>query len=68
MQARLGSLALVRGDVARAIEHYRTAVDLARELALPSAEAEALEGLAPASAAPAITRRRNVPVRTHVPS
>ncbi len=48
MRARLGAHALVRGDVERAIEHYRTAVDLARELALPSAETDALEGLATA--------------------
>jgi tetratricopeptide (TPR) repeat protein len=48
MRARLGGRALVRGDVERAIEHYRTAVDLARELALPTAEADALEGLASA--------------------
>ena len=68
MRARLGARALVRGDVAWAIEHYRTAVDLARELALPSAETTPSKGLPPPSSAPAITRRRNAPVRTHVPS
>jgi predicted ATPase/DNA-binding SARP family transcriptional activator len=46
MRARLGSRALVRGDAARAAGHYRAAIELARDLALPTAEAEALEGLA----------------------
>jgi tetratricopeptide (TPR) repeat protein len=45
MSSRLGSLALVRGDHERAVELYRTVVDLARELALPAAEAAALDGL-----------------------
>jgi predicted ATPase len=45
-RARLGSLALVRGDTTRAAEHYRAALDLARDVVLPTAEAAALDGLA----------------------
>jgi tetratricopeptide (TPR) repeat protein len=45
MRARLGSLALERGDHEAGAELYRTAVDLARELALSTAEAVGLDGL-----------------------
>jgi predicted ATPase/DNA-binding SARP family transcriptional activator len=46
MATRLGSLALLRGDNELGAEHYRAAVDLAHDLALPHAELAALEGLA----------------------
>ena len=42
---RLGSLALVHGDAARATDLYREALELARDLALPQAELAALDGL-----------------------
>jgi hypothetical protein len=37
---------VLRGDDESAARHYRAAVDLAHELALPHAELAALEGLA----------------------
>jgi tetratricopeptide (TPR) repeat protein len=43
---RLGGLATLRGDHEAAVLHYRTAIDLAHELALPHAELAALKGLA----------------------
>jgi tetratricopeptide (TPR) repeat protein len=43
--ARLASLALARGELIRAAELYGAAADAARELALPTAEIEALDGL-----------------------
>jgi predicted ATPase/DNA-binding SARP family transcriptional activator len=45
MSARLGSLALQRGEYERGAELYRSAISLARELGLPAAEAVALDGL-----------------------
>jgi predicted ATPase len=50
MHAQLGSLALAREDAGAAAEHFRAAIGLARELALPTAEAAALDGLARAHA------------------
>jgi hypothetical protein len=49
--ARLGELAMLRGDAALPAEHSRAAIELARELALPAAEAEARVGLRRAVAA-----------------
>jgi tetratricopeptide (TPR) repeat protein len=46
MSTQLGSLAVLRGDNEVGAGHYRAAVDLAHELALPHAELAALEGLA----------------------
>ena len=43
--ARLASLALARGELVRAAELYGAAGDAARELALPTAEKDALDGL-----------------------
>ena len=51
MTARLGSLALSRGDPDAAAAQFEVAVRIARELGLPLAEAAAMEGLACVAAA-----------------
>jgi predicted ATPase/DNA-binding SARP family transcriptional activator len=51
MSARLGSLALSRGDLQAAAGQFEVALRTARELGLPLAEAAAIEGLACVAAA-----------------
>ena len=54
----LGALAHSEGDAAGAVEHFRRALDLHREIELPHDRAELLVSAAAARATPAWTSRR----------